>query len=357
MKPSASIGRKLRWLGILSSGSAILAASLALLLLPLQEMRRGVRSRLETVADLIASNAASAVDFNDAEAAGVMLRWLKTRPEIVSAGIVVNGRVFAMYGKRANPPEHEDLLHTPAAYRFTAHDLTVLRPVTSAGRALGTLFIQSNLQEIDQTWRRFAAIAAIVAIPALLIAVLISQLLQRAISRPILGLASLAATVSYKKDYSVRAASMPCAAEIEQLVDTFNQMLGQVGHQNGEVQRLSVELEQRVRQRTAQLRAAMEELEAFFYSVSHDLRAPLRHVQGFTELLAEATTGQLSEKAARYLKIIGDASVDMGHLIDDLLSFSSMGLVELTCRTVPLAVLVQDVLQALAMTTRERKIT
>src|SRR6202022_5113993 len=110
MSPSASIGSKLRWLSILSSGTAILAASIALLLFQLQEVRSSMLRRLETVADLIAFNSAAAVDFNDAEAASAMLASLKTRPEIVSAGIVVKGRVFAMYrSNHASVAEHDDL--------------------------------------------------------------------------------------------------------------------------------------------------------------------------------------------------------------------------------------------------------
>ncbi len=62
-----------------------------------------------------------------------------------------------------------------------------------------------------------------------------------------------------------------------------------------------------------------QDLEAFSYSVSHDLRAPLRHIHGYVEMLEQATAGQLSEQSTRYLKTIADASVEMGQLIDDLL--------------------------------------
>src|ERR1700719_1756569 len=99
MKPSPSIGRQLLRLSILGSGTALLAASLALLFFQLHEVRNGLLRRLETVADLIAHSSAAAVDFNDADAAATILGSLKTRPEIFSAGIVVNGRVFAEYGR------------------------------------------------------------------------------------------------------------------------------------------------------------------------------------------------------------------------------------------------------------------
>ena len=99
-----------------------------------------------------------------------------------------------------------------------------------------------------------------------------------------------------------------------------------------------------------------QDLEAFSYSVSHDLRAPLRHIHGYVEMLEKATDGQLSEQAARYLRTIADASIEMGQLIDDLLSFSRVGRAELTGREVRLNELVQDVIRGLEMATTGRTI-
>jgi PAS domain S-box-containing protein len=92
-----------------------------------------------------------------------------------------------------------------------------------------------------------------------------------------------------------------------------------------------------------------QELEAFSYSVSHDLRAPLRHIHGYVEMLRAATAGQLSEKASRYLKTIADASVEMGELIDDLLAFSRVGRAEIKGVAVDLNELVQAVIRGLEM--------
>jgi len=99
-----------------------------------------------------------------------------------------------------------------------------------------------------------------------------------------------------------------------------------------------------------------KELEAFSYSVSHDLRAPLRHVLGYVEMLAQEAGDQLSEEGRRYLKTITDASKEMGELIDDLLAFSRMGRVEMRETSVELDALVQKTLRDLQSTTSGRNI-
>jgi PAS domain S-box-containing protein len=118
------------------------------------------------------------------------------------------------------------------------------------------------------------------------------------------------------------------------------------------IQRLNTELALRA----AQLEDVNRELEAFSYSVSHDLRAPLRHMQGYAEMLQRATNGELPAKAGRFLQTIIDAGVEMGLFIDELLAYSRLGRTELQTSPVPLDPLVRQVIQDLEMTTKERQI-
>ena len=118
----------------------------------------------------------------------------------------------------------------------------------------------------------------------------------------------------------------------------------------------NIELERRVRERTAELESANKELEAFSYSVSHDLRAPLRHIGGFAGMLVESTGSTLSETDRRYLNLILGSVGQMSHLIDDLLVFSRMGRAEMQRTQVNLQDLLEKLIEDLRPETEGRNI-
>jgi light-regulated signal transduction histidine kinase (bacteriophytochrome) len=115
-------------------------------------------------------------------------------------------------------------------------------------------------------------------------------------------------------------------------------------------------LNQTLSQRAAELEAANKELESFAYSVSHDLRAPLRHVVGFSELLQKQASASLDEKSHRYLSTILDAAKRMGTLIDDLLAFSRIGRTDTRRTMVPLEPLVREVIADLGQEVKGRDV-
>jgi PAS domain S-box-containing protein len=123
------------------------------------------------------------------------------------------------------------------------------------------------------------------------------------------------------------------------------------------------ELEVKVKERTAQLSKMNEELqfvnkelEAFAYSVSHDLRAPVRHISGFTELLQKHAEPVLDDKSRRHISMILDSANRMGTLVDDLLAFSRIGRAETQTTTIHLDKLIKSVIAEVAPDTQDRKI-
>ena len=140
------------------------------------------------------------------------------------------------------------------------------------------------------------------------------------------------------------------------VVALLTQKVTQRKQEQEELRRINETLEQRVLARTAELDATNKELEAFSYSVAHDLRAPLRHMDGFIRLLKKHAWTSLEEKNQRYLGIISDSARQMGLLIDDLLAFSRVGRAELKVLPVSLQQLVQEAMQELREETQGRDI-
>jgi K+-sensing histidine kinase KdpD len=140
------------------------------------------------------------------------------------------------------------------------------------------------------------------------------------------------------------------------VVASFSAVRRQVEHnlrqREEDISRLNRELQKRA----VELEASNKELESFAYSVSHDLRAPLRHVAGYSELLQKQAPDSLDEKSRRYIQTILESAKRMGNLIDDLLGFSRLGRAEAKMRAVDLQQVVKEVIAEVSRDTRNRDI-
>ena len=112
-----------------------------------------------------------------------------------------------------------------------------------------------------------------------------------------------------------------------------------------QMERISLELEHRVEERTAQLNATIRELEAFSYSISHDMRAPLRAIDGFSQMLQDDYNDKLDSEGKRLIEVIRNNTLNMGRLIDGLLAFSRLGRQQMESAPLSMSDLVKDAIE------------
>jgi len=364
------IKKKLTAILLLISGLVLLLTSAAFATYEVMAVRQTTLKNLSTVGRVIAANSTASLAFANEADAKEILSALRAEPHIVAAGLYdKDGRLFALY-----PPtlRRADLPSAPArdGYRFERGYVIALEPVAEAGSPrLGTLYLQSDMKAVSRTLRLSAAIGAGVMAISLLAAYFLAALLQGGISHPILALAKTAQQISVRQDYSVRATKLG-EDELGVLTDAFNQMLGRIEDQDralrgsqDQLQRHATDLEQRVAERTqeieqrsAELLAANTELDAFAYSVSHDLRAPLRSIDGFSQILLEDYASQLDDAGRDSLQRVRAASQRMATLIDDLLKLARVTRAEIRTEVVDLSTMAREIVGELRTSNPERQV-
>lgn len=354
----ATLQQMLTRTSIVGSLTALILATSAFVPYYVIAGRRSIASALTVQAQMIAMNSASALLFDDDRAARESLAALQADGNVVVAAIYgSNGRRFASFeaspsGAAVLPPSVD--ARVPDSLRFTGWTAYVDQAIVAQGRRLGVVRIVYSLRELWADVARFLAITAVVLVIAGFGALLAAKRVQRELSEPIAQLASAALTVTGSGNYGVRVSPTHRVAELGILMDTFNAMLSQIQSRDEELdassrryQRLNEELERRVAERTAELQTINKELEAFTYSVSHDLRAPLRRIDGFSGMLAEKYGPQVAGDGVHYLTRIREGTQHMGRLIDDLLNLARLGRKELTPRPTDLGGIVTRVIETL----------
>jgi signal transduction histidine kinase len=182
--------------------------------------------------------------------------------------------------------------------------------------------------------QRLLARSLLIAGVLLVLAAAVGWFVTRRITTPLLEVTEAAEAVAESRPHVHVAIDR--GDEIGRLADSFNTMAAKVEHGR-------MDLEMRVEQRTAELQAANRELEAFSYTVSHDLRAPLRAIAGFVQILEDDHSAALDATARRHLERVRLNARRMGQLIDDLLAFSQIGRATMQRQTVDLMAMATSV--------------
>lgn len=342
------IRRKLTLIILGTCATALLLTAIAIATLDIMEVRRTMVRDETVLADVIARNTQASLAFRDPDAARSTLGALQSAPNVAAACIYdKGGSRFAEYARDGRPHR---FARSPAAdgHRFGRGMLALFRPVTLNGKRIGTIYLESSLNRIYDRLRLLAAVGGAVLAGAMLVAGAVSRRMQRVITNPLLALADTSRVIAERGDFTVRAVRMG-NDEIGALTGVFNQMLDALAE-------LNEQLESRVRERTAQLERANQELESFSYSVSHDLRAPLRAVDGYARLLEEDHGASLDADGRRLLSVVRDEGRRMGALIDDLLAFSRLSRQALRPAPLDLAAMAESVVSELRRERPERAI-
>ena len=360
---------------LVTTMTALMVAGAALLLHDLQVYRSALLDDLRTQAEILGRASSAALAFRDTDVARENLSLLKAKPAIRAAALYnTKGELFAVYvrGGTTSNPDIPGVADAPGE-RVAGDAATIMKPIALDDKPLGTIYLKADYEQLAHLHNYLRIIGAVLA-AALGVALVMSTWLQSTVTKPILAMSDLARAVVEKRDFTLRAPKTT-NDEIGYLADAFNRMLSEIGERTSaleqsnqrlarqileretaeealrraeeELLRLNAELEQRVIDRTEQLNVANKELESFSYSVSHDLRAPVRAIAGFSKLLAEFHGSQLDEEANRKLGIVRSEAARMGALIDDLLRFSRLGRQALQMRVVDMEELVRINFEAL----------
>lgn len=312
---------------------------------------------LTILSRIIASRSSAAVAYTDSYQVRQNLDTLGANNTIFSACVTNElGELVAMWSRDVAQPIEQSgepiagvtcLARQNFISRFSSDYLDILQPILwEETQRIGELHIRVELTDLDKRFKVFSVVLFMIVLLATLVAILLSSKIQRFISEPLLGLTRIADQITSQKDYSVRAET-DRHDELGQLVHAFNAMLETIQQQNKALVEINENLESEVDARTAELKLTNKELEAFTYSVSHDLRSPLRSVDGFSAALLEDCASQLDQQGLDYLTRMRAASQRMGKLIDSLLYLSRVSRQDMVSKAVDLADIAREIADGL----------
>jgi len=257
-----SVRHKLIALMVSVSFVSLLLASIAFSTTDRINSQQVVADNLGTMASIIAANSTAAILFGDAAAASETLGFLDSRDHIQAAAIYnAVGEIFATHQKAGVKVEFPAVRPNTETVRFRNNHIELNQPIVYQGNIIGGVYLQSDIDAVQQRLSMFLKIVSAVLFTSLLITLLLSTRMSRVITDPLLRLSEIARQITTEKNYSLRVVGRE-KDELGDLIADFNAMLDEIQARDTALEEHKHMLEERVLQRTRELKIANLELES-----------------------------------------------------------------------------------------------